>query len=434
MQTVTLIIDKRRELSVKYKKLLETEQSTVIISKNIISALKTIQDTEPDLILISDSIDSDISDYCRKIRALTYNMRPVIVALSKSADANDRIKALENGADDFISEPVNSDEFLMRIKAHLRRELESNLDMRKLLPNENYSLRSIKRAINSRKEFACLYITIENFKNYRDTYTELASDKLLKTYSAIITSAINGEDFLGSLSEDGFLVITNSYKADKLANFLIFAFDTVVRKFYTKADLQRGYIMMHGDELAGRRSEFMYTTIGIITSDVRKFKNIQDVTTAAINIHNIAKLSGKSSYLTERTRLAGENSVEEQNYNNRVLIIEPDEAMVVLLSTILNMQGYKVETLNEFNRPETSLQVPAVVIFDTGRETLQKGLDTCSLIKNDEFYKKSKLIVTSIFHNKEAILNTGADLYLPKPYDISGMIKWVEKMVEEFNG
>ena len=60
MQTVTLIIDKRRELSVKYKKLLETEQSTVIISKNIISALKTIQDTEPDLILISDSIDSDI--------------------------------------------------------------------------------------------------------------------------------------------------------------------------------------------------------------------------------------------------------------------------------------------------------------------------------------------------------------------------------------
>ena len=117
MQTVTLIIDKRRELSVKYKKLLETEQSTVIISKNIISALKTIQDTEPDLILISDSIDSDISDYCRKIRALTYNMRPVIVALSKSADANDRIKALENGADDFISEPVNSDEFLIYGKA-----------------------------------------------------------------------------------------------------------------------------------------------------------------------------------------------------------------------------------------------------------------------------------------------------------------------------
>lgn len=131
MQTVTLIIDKRRELSVKYKKLLENEHSKVIISKNLISALKTIQDTEPDLILISDSIDSDISDYCKKIRALTYNMRPIIVALSKSAETNDRINALESGADDFISEPVNSEEFLMRIKAHLRREFESNLDSKK---------------------------------------------------------------------------------------------------------------------------------------------------------------------------------------------------------------------------------------------------------------------------------------------------------------
>ena len=47
MQTVTLIIDKRRELSVKYKKLLENDYSSVIISKNIISAMKFIQDKEP---------------------------------------------------------------------------------------------------------------------------------------------------------------------------------------------------------------------------------------------------------------------------------------------------------------------------------------------------------------------------------------------------
>lgn len=131
MQTVTLIIDKRRELSVKYKKLLENQYSFVSISKNLISAMKTIQDKEPDLIIISDSIDSDLSDYCKKIRALTYNMRPVIIAMSKSAELDDRIKVLESGADDFISEPVNSDEFVMRIKAHLRREFESNLDSKK---------------------------------------------------------------------------------------------------------------------------------------------------------------------------------------------------------------------------------------------------------------------------------------------------------------
>ena len=69
--------------------------------------MKIIQDTEPDLIIISDSMDSDLSNYCKKIRGLTYNMRPIIVAISKSAEVEDRFKVLESGADDFISEPVN---------------------------------------------------------------------------------------------------------------------------------------------------------------------------------------------------------------------------------------------------------------------------------------------------------------------------------------
>ena len=82
MQSVTLIIDKRLELSTKYKKLLESETNNVIVSKDLISAVKIIQDKEPDLIIISDSFDNDLSDFCRQVRALTYNMRPIIVAMS----------------------------------------------------------------------------------------------------------------------------------------------------------------------------------------------------------------------------------------------------------------------------------------------------------------------------------------------------------------
>ena len=75
MQTVTLLIDKRREIPVKYKKLLSNEYSTVIISKDFVSAMKFIQDKEPDLIIISDSIGQDLAELCKEIRAITYNMR-----------------------------------------------------------------------------------------------------------------------------------------------------------------------------------------------------------------------------------------------------------------------------------------------------------------------------------------------------------------------
>ena len=231
MQSVTLIIDKRRELSVKYKKLLENELSSVIISKNLISSMKLIQDKEPDLIIVSDSIDEDLGDFCKKIRALTYNMRPVIVALSKSAELQDRLNVLSCGADDFLSEPVNNEEFTMRMKAHLRREFESNLDAKRLLPNKNYSMRALKRILTAKEQWGCLYISIENFKNYRENYTELASDKLIQTYCAIMQSSLNEDDYLGGISENEFLIITNPLKAEKIANFLVFAFDAVAKKF-----------------------------------------------------------------------------------------------------------------------------------------------------------------------------------------------------------
>ena len=135
MLSTVLIIDKRKELPAKYKKCIDSTEAHTIITRSLKDGLLAIQELEPDMIIVSDSIEEDLSVFCQKIRALTFNFRPIIIGLSKSADYLDRIKILENGADDFISEPVNIDEFKTRIKAHLRRDIESNLDNKTLLPN-----------------------------------------------------------------------------------------------------------------------------------------------------------------------------------------------------------------------------------------------------------------------------------------------------------
>lgn len=430
MQSVTLIIDKRRELSVKYKKLLENELSSVIISKNLISSMKLIQDKEPDLIIVSDSIDEDLGDFCKKIRALTYNMRPVIVALSKSAELQDRLNVLSCGADDFLSEPVNNEEFIMRMKAHLRREFESNLDAKRILPNKNYSMRALKRILTAKEQWGCLYISIENFKNYRENYTELASDKLIQTYCAIMQSSLNEDDYLGGISENEFLIITNPLKAEKIANFLVFEFDAVAKKFYSLQDRERGYIIMNGDELAGRRSNFVHTTIGIVTNEFQRFSDTKQLFASLISIHDLANLPDRSNYLIERAKISGQNAVEEKAYNNKIVIIEPDEAMNILLKTILELQGYEVLTASVFE--EVSEQ-PAVIILDAGSADSLKGLDLCKTLRQNSEFSGTKLIVTSILHDKELILNCGADLYLPKPYELSNLIKWVKFFVDEVN-
>lgn len=428
MQAVTLIIDKRRELSTKYKKILEGKNNKVLISKDLISAMKIIQDKEPDLIIISDSIDGDLSDYCKKIRALTYNMRPVIIATSKSAELQDRLNVLENGADDFISEPVNSEEFLMRVKAHLRRELESNMDSKHILTGKNYSLRALKRIISEDRAWASMLVSIENFENYKETYTELASDKLIQTYCAIINSALNENDYLGTLAENKFLIITDSLKAERIANYLTFAFDSVASKFYSPQDNRRGFMLMQGDEFAGRRSNFVHTTIGIVTNEFIKYKDSAQLLNALIQIHKLADMPTKSHYLAERPRITGENSIDNK-VNKKIFIIEEDEAMTILLTTILDLQGYEVSVIKNYN--EIKNAIPALIILDAGKIDELNGIKLCQKIRQNSNFDRTKLIVTSILHDKELILTAGADLYIPKPYEISNLIKWVEKLLNK---
>ena len=354
--------------------------------------------------MISDSIDSDLSDYCKKIRALTYDTRPIIVALSKSDDIVDKLDVLRSGADDFISEPVNPEEFVMRIKAHLRREYESNLDIKKSLPNRNYSMRALKRMISAKDARAALLISIDNFLNYKENYTELASDKLIQTYWAIIKSTIEEEDFFGEIKENEFLVITDRDKAEAVANYLIYAFETVSSKFYSIEDNKRGYMMMKGDSQAGRRSNFVHTTIGVITGEFLQYKDSSQLFNALVQIHKLAK---------------------------RVLISEKDEALTILLKTILDLQGYDVMVMPETEQIFSVNEPPALIILDAGEIETLEGIAHCKNIKNDVRFAGSKIILTSILHDKEMVLNCGADLYLPKPYELSTLIKWVDTLLKE---
>lgn len=425
MQSVTLIIDKRRELSTKYKKLLESKNNSVTITKDLISAMKFIQEKEPDLIIISDSIDDDLSDYCKKIRALTYNMRPIIIATSKSAELQDRLDVLEHGADDFISEPVNPQEFVMRIKAHLRREIESNMDAKRFLTGKNYSMRALKRILSENGFWAVMLVSIENFKNYKETYTELASEKLIHTYCAIIQSALSENDYFGSISENEFLIITDGIKAEKLANFLTFAFDSVSSKFYSQQDIKRGFMIMQGDEFAGLRSNFVHTTIGIVTNEFIQYKDSAQLMNALIQIHKMADLPSKSNYLIERPRITAENALEDEQTKD-IFIIEEDDAMSLLLTTILDLQGYNVKVIKDYSQEE---KIPSLIILDAGDAEKLNGIKICKNIRNNPNFSKTKIIVTSVYHDKEMILNAGADLYIPKPYDISSLIKWIENLL-----
>lgn len=419
MLSTVLIIDKRKELSTKYKKCIENQQYDVLIARNLKDALVQIQNIEPDMVIISDSIEEDLANFIQKTRALTYNTRPIIIALSKSAEVEDKIKVLESGADDFLSEPVNIDEFKMRIIAHLRRDLESNLDNKTLLPNQKYVKKALKRVLTNDFQ-AVLLIGFDNLKSYKTVYTEVAGDKLIQTFVAIAKSTLDENDFIGQYDDINFVIITNKFNAEKLANFLTFAFDTVVSKFYSPEDSERGFMLLDGERLAGMRANFVSIQIGGIIEGFNLISSVDILLERLFETKKMAKVSIGSNYLIERVKLTAYDSIAEDLLNKKIYIHEKDESLKYLIRTTLELQGYDIQDKIDYE----TINQPSIIIMDS--EDDLSGLEVLRKIKTLQNFVNTKIIVTSTVYDKTAILKSGADLYLPKPYEISDLIRWIE--------
>lgn len=432
---VVLIIDKRKEQSTKYKKILENNDISVFVASDFANGLNCINAFEPDLILLSDSLDFDVKKAIEQIRVLTYNSRPAIVALSKSNHIQDKIEILDSGADDFLSEPINNEEFKARITAHLRRNFENCFSEKTMLFNSKITYKMMKRAINSDNQWAIMLIDIDNLEFYKEIYGELATDKLLQTYSAIIKSTIDNNDYIGQLADDDFIVITDTEKAEKIANYLVYAFNTVVSKFYSETDAKRGFVFMHGDDEAEDKVNLVSTSIGVISNKYKKYTDLKQVVSSLISTHKLAKYKTESMYVIERPKIGADNAVEEQTQNNNILIAEPDEALSILLEATAKLQGYNVRVVNEFDDIFTAIEdyEPSIIILDAGNSETLKGLEVCRKLKFETENLKSNIIFTTTIHDKELVLNAGADLYLPKPYELSVMFGWIKKFNENYN-
>ncbi len=432
---VVLIIDKRIEQATRYKKILENSDITVFVAKDFACALNIINSFEPDLILISDSLDLDIKKIIEQIRVLTYNTRPAVVAVSKSNHIQDKIDILDSGADDFLSEPIHSDEFKARITAHLRRNFENSFSEKTMLFNSNISQKMIKRTINSEKQWEIMYIDIDNLEFYKEIYGELAADKLLQTYSAIIKSSLDANDYIGQLGTDDFIVITNSEKLERIANYLVYAFDTVVSKFYSENDIKRGFIFMHGDDEAEDKVNLVSASIGVISNKYKKYSDVKQVISSLISTHKLAKYKTGSNYVVERPEISADNAIEYKKINTNILIAEPDDALSLLLEATAKLQGYSVRVVNEYDEIYTAIQEfnPSVIILDAGNSETLKGLEVCRKLKFETPNFNSEIIFTTTIRDKELVLNAGADLYLPKPYELSVIFRWIKKFNDSYN-
>lgn len=121
------------EDEVKLSRLIELELSyegyCVSVAHDGITGLAAARELQPDLIILDWILPSLLgTEICHRLRS-TGNKVPIIL-LSAKHEISDRVAGLDAGADDYIVKPFSIEEFLARIRAHLRRTQEAeNLDV-----------------------------------------------------------------------------------------------------------------------------------------------------------------------------------------------------------------------------------------------------------------------------------------------------------------
>ena len=422
------IISKRKELSIKYKKLIEALNQEVYVIPSLSEALLKIQETEPELLIVSDTIEEGLPDFCAKMRALTCNIRPVIIAISKSSDIDDKLKILESGADDFMDESIAPKEFQARIKAHLRRYLENSFNPITFFALKNLSAKMLKKLISGKKNASVMLGKIANINTYREIYGEIAYQKVLQTLGAIVNSTLGAQDFAGHFFDDEFIIITNEQKVEKIASFLTFAFDNVLSRFYNKRDYENNFTLLSSDIKEEEREGLMRLEICATEYKKEKFNSYEQIINELFGLIKLCKNTEKSCYIIDRPKLYGE--VKEKRIKNRVLIMEEDEPLSLLLETLCSLNSLDARVCTEYENffREYENFMPDVVIIDYGDKSTKEGLEISRKIKQNKNYAP-KIIFSSSLHNKEEILTAGADFYIPKPYEADDMIKRIKKFL-----
>ena len=418
-----LIISNRKEQSVKYKKLIESLNQDAIISKDLSESLSIIQHEDIEFIIISDTIKEKLSDFIKKIRILTYNSRPIIIAVSKSGDIEDKLSALESGADDFWGEEIPKQEFQVRLKAHLRRYFESSLNRTTNFLNKSITLKAIQKSLKE-EYVSYLLIKIRGINSYRKLHGEIAYEKVLQTLSAIINSTLSNNDYTGHIFDNEFIIITDPMKAEKVASFLAFAFDNILSKFYTSDEFENHFTIQSSDMSKEEKEHLMRLNIASVEKSAEN--DYREILNNLYELIKLCKSEECSSYIIDRVKLQGETVKKEKN--NKVLSYEPDNALSYLLKNVCelnNIETLIIEDKNDFEKLYKKF-APKVVVIDWGSKKDSYSLNFAKKVAKDNV----KLIFSSAYLNKKEILKSGADLYMPKPYEIDDMIDWIKKFLE----
>ena len=303
-----VVADDQEDLLAMMKDLLQMHGFEVRTAANGEDALSVIRSDPPDIVILDLWMPiKDGFTVCKELKEDPAFFHLPVILLSAASETENKIQGMELGADDFVTKPVDIAELLARIKMILRRTRQG-LDANPLthFPG-NVSIQTrIANGLASKKPLAVLYIDLNNFKAYNDTYGYEAGDHVIRSTAHLLLKAVKShgapKDFVGHIGGDDFIVVTSPDAMEALSRAIVSAFDELAPSFYKPEDRARRKIVAHDRQGNPMEYPFLSVAIGVCHNTLRPLTTYAQVSAIGAELKGFAKRQEGSSYMIDRRR------------------------------------------------------------------------------------------------------------------------------------
>jgi len=174
------------------------------------------------------------------------------------------------------------------------------------LPASPVLRQEVERRLAATEPFVFLYLDLDNFKAYNDSYGFGRGDIAIRMLGRQVVEATRDlgspRDLCVHVGGDDFAVLTTAEHCTAIALQIISQFDRQVPELYSPEDRSRGYV-----ECASRRGEptrypLMTVSIGGVNTALRRITGYLHLTEIAAEVKSYAKALEGSQFVMDRRR------------------------------------------------------------------------------------------------------------------------------------